>query len=93
MKLLFKRTVNDATCAGRAFFAGRTYELSEDRAKEIMKVLPDAVEAVGAPEPKPKKKTNKKKKEKVIEKNPEAELIADELEHEVAEFIETPTEE
>lgn len=91
MKLLFTKTVNDANNAGKAFFAGRTYELSEARAKQIMSAVPDAVKEVKAfkvveeavrtgEEPKKKSKKEKKAQE---EPTPEEDLG----------FIETSSEE
>lgn len=89
MKLLFTKTVNDANNPGKAFFAGRAYELSEERAKQIMSAVPDATvvldETVEATQEtqsdEPKKKTKKMKKVQK-EPTPEEELG----------FIETPIE-
>ena len=86
MKLLFTKTVHDANNPGKAFFAGRAYELSEERAKQIMSAVPDASavldEATEATQDdEPKKKTKKMKKVQE-EATPEEELG----------FIETPIE-
>lgn len=81
VKLYFKRSINDAKIGGKVYMAGNTYEFAEDRAKEILKAVPDAVETVAEREPeskvedvKPKAKSKPQKKAepaKVEEGNPE----------------------
>ena len=59
MKVVFKRTINDARERGKAFFAGKEYDLPKERVRAILKAFPTAIETVEA-ERKPAKKKAKK---------------------------------
>ena len=79
MKVLFNRTVNDATCKGRAFFAGKVYELDKARVAMIEKKLDGAITILDEPKKKATKKAKKAKKEEpvteaILESEPESEV-------------------
>lgn len=70
MKVIFTKTVNDAQNAGKAFFAGRIYDLDDARVQQLLETVPDAVEVESeevaivpvqfSEEPKSKKKSKKR---------------------------------